>query len=505
MAQRVGGKGGNAGTSPVGPNLPTVANMSIDRAVKECVRIAKTQVRIDKDLEQRFQRPGDHLWEVANGNLTWRIRFDAMPFSEQQALIVDGKSRFCAGGKFEKQIFDFHNKPPIPLVYGGAHEFLISQDLHLSLHCRSQNETAWMLHNKIYIAGVLADEIEAAYPWSTWNKENLLQFKRVTGKSPECMDLWKRTLGVLLRQQGITLEKLMTAEVVNERKMFDRKTNIADIMRKPETALTAEDTKAIAARVTVDEAPSGSASYAGSSKWNKAAGNVREATPKAAPAVVHKIAKAHPERPPMPRRPTPPIDPPAKRPKAAAEQVPYGQRTGKGQGAKGRQGNFNDEYPGWYCELENQGFQHLPEPPPYVEPRHGAREYPVRHNAIRDVRETDRIRREREARGPNEAYDAWHETAWQGRSPFPRVDNRGYERDDHPRAEDRTRGTWTPSPPPPMNRVGRNRTRSPYGHRANNQVRRRNDGWEPSQDQYDWDENDWARRNEHSRRHKPGR
>lgn len=49
-----------------------------------------------------------------------RIRFDAMPFDEQQTLIVDGKSRFCAGDKFEKQISHFHHPPPIPLEYGGA-------------------------------------------------------------------------------------------------------------------------------------------------------------------------------------------------------------------------------------------------------------------------------------------------------------------------------------------------------------------------------------------------
>ena len=62
-------------------------------------------------------------------------------------------------------------------------------------------------------------------------------------RAPECMNLWKRTLGVLLCHLGITPEKLMTAGMINERKNFDRKTNIAEIMRKPETALTAERTR----------------------------------------------------------------------------------------------------------------------------------------------------------------------------------------------------------------------------------------------------------------------
>ena len=362
------------------------------------------------------------------------------------------------------------------------------------------------MHNKIYIAGVLADEIEAAYPWATRNKDNLLRLKRVDGKSPECLALWKRTLRGLFHDQDIQLDKLMAAEIVNGRRKFHRKVNIADIMRKPKTAFTAEDIKAIAARVAVDKAPGDSASHSGSSKWNEADGNIQGATPKAAPAVIHKIAKAPPERPPVLNRPTPPVDPPAKRHKPAAEQIPYGQRTGKGKGSKGRQGGFNDEYHGWHHEPRNHGFQHLLEPPPYIDPkrsapRRGAREYPFRHNAVRDFRGTDRIRREREEEEPKEAYNAWHAAAWQGRSPFPRADNRGYGRDDRPRADNRSRSTWTPSLPPPSNRMGGNRTRSPYGPRSTNPDRRRNDSWEPSQPQWDRDEDDWSRHNEFSRRH----
>ena len=47
VARRVGGKGENAGSSPARSNLPIMANLSIDQAAKESVRIAKTQIRID--------------------------------------------------------------------------------------------------------------------------------------------------------------------------------------------------------------------------------------------------------------------------------------------------------------------------------------------------------------------------------------------------------------------------------------------------------------------------
>ena len=93
----------------------------------EAVRIAKTQLRADKELEQRFARPGDHLWEVVNANMKWRIRFDEMTVDEQQAFIASGKSRFCAGEKFDKQYLDLGKRPRVKLRYGGAHEFLHSQ------------------------------------------------------------------------------------------------------------------------------------------------------------------------------------------------------------------------------------------------------------------------------------------------------------------------------------------------------------------------------------------
>ena len=104
-----------------------MANVSVERAVKESVRIAKVQIRVDKDLEQLFLRPGDHFWEVVNASMKWRIRFDGMTVDDKQAFIASGKSRFCAGEKFDKQYLDLGKRPRVKLRYGGAHEFLHSQ------------------------------------------------------------------------------------------------------------------------------------------------------------------------------------------------------------------------------------------------------------------------------------------------------------------------------------------------------------------------------------------
>ena len=78
VARRIGGKGENAGSSPASCNPKITTNVSIARAMGEAVRIAKTQLRADKELEQRFACPGDHLWEVVVANMKWRIRFDEM-------------------------------------------------------------------------------------------------------------------------------------------------------------------------------------------------------------------------------------------------------------------------------------------------------------------------------------------------------------------------------------------------------------------------------------------
>ena len=91
VARRIVGKGEDASSTPASSNPKVVANVPIEIAAKEAIRIAKLQVRADKKLEQRYLRPGDHLWEVVNANMKWRIRFDEMTYDEQQAFIASDK------------------------------------------------------------------------------------------------------------------------------------------------------------------------------------------------------------------------------------------------------------------------------------------------------------------------------------------------------------------------------------------------------------------------------
>ena len=53
VARRIVGKGENAGSTPASSNPNVMANVPIELAVKEAVRIAKVQVRADMNLEQR--------------------------------------------------------------------------------------------------------------------------------------------------------------------------------------------------------------------------------------------------------------------------------------------------------------------------------------------------------------------------------------------------------------------------------------------------------------------
>ena len=94
--------------------------VSLDAAATEAIRIAKLQQRENKGLTQEFRRPGDILWELVNGNMKWRLRYDNRPDAEKQELISTGRSRFCAGAHFGVV------EAPGPrrrLEYGGAKDF----------------------------------------------------------------------------------------------------------------------------------------------------------------------------------------------------------------------------------------------------------------------------------------------------------------------------------------------------------------------------------------------
>ena len=496
VARRTVGKSENAGSTPASSNPKAVAMVPTEVAAKEAIRIAKLQAREDNNLEQRYLRPGDHLWEVVNANMKWRIRFDGMTDDEQQEFIASGKSRFCAGEKFEKRLRSGR------IRYGGAAEYLKMQSKVMSDIGRDENETSWILHQKIYIVGVLVDMIEAKYPWSTESRGNLIWFKQRTGRTREFLNMWHDELGDLLEQQKISLHELMSAEMLNERNRRENRVKIAEIMRKSEAEITAEDMKIIEARIASREIPSSSSSRPHLGKGTKVEDDANKGPPKAAPAVARKISKAPPAQPP--NRDTPPIDPPAKRAKGvskgAAERAASGSRPGKGKGNWGGKGKSKNGPPEWYRPPERQDFEHLPTPPPFNGPSldgpfDGERRLPIRRKNYEDVRELDRRRRERAIEPPNDAYREWHDAAWVGQSLAPPADDRDYRGGVDYRAESRSRSSgWHPSLYPPSNMDGRRRTRSPARRHPNNRGPRiYHDGnmeWEIVDD--DW----WDRQNQ---------
>ena len=107
VARRSDKKSEIAGSASSSSHQQAVSMVSAEAAAKEAIRIAKFQKREDDNFKQQFHRPGDILWELVNGNMKWRLRYDQKPYEEQQEFISEGKSRFCAGVKFDK----FHLDP----------------------------------------------------------------------------------------------------------------------------------------------------------------------------------------------------------------------------------------------------------------------------------------------------------------------------------------------------------------------------------------------------------
>ena len=421
-----------------------------------------------------------------------------------------GKGRFCAGKEFGQYHLDPGKGgkdlragevpgPRVRLEYGGGLEFLHENEVHMFNVGREINKTQWILYQKIYIVGALVDEIEKMYPWSTTSPENVRWFNQNTGTTQEFLDEWLDILGGLLKQQKVSLTGMTTAEMTNERNKHEQRVQIAEILRKPETEITAEDTEIITSRVVAKEVPSGSSSRPVYKKGPTVEDDVRtrKGIHRAAPAVVRQIAKAFPAYPP--RRPTPPIGPPAKWlkgvSKGAAERAPSGSRPGKGKGTRGEKGQSQDGPRAWSRPPENQGFGHLPpapQRPARFEPPDRAMQVPIRRNTIRDVREIDRERRERVEEPPNAAYLAWHDAAWVGQSPAPHADDRDDGWNHNRRAEDHSRsGGRTPTLRLVPFRQGRQRTRSPVRRPPDNRDEGPYHHVDPYRDRHDWGEDDW--------------
>ena len=510
VAQRSGEKSGSAGSASSSSDTEAMRMVSADAAAKEAIRIAKLQLREDKQLKQSFRRPGDILWELVSGNMKWRLRYDSKSYAEQQESCSEGKSRFCAGENFDKFHLDAGKggkglgtgeKPgPRPVLeYGGAKEYLIAQATVLS---DKNDPIAWVLHEKIYIVGVLVDMIEEMCPWSIESLKSILSFKKNIHEDSKFMKAWHKTLGELLEEQQISLEKLMTAEMLTERSKHEEKAQAAQILRKPEATLTADDLKLIEKRIVKSEiareSPSSSSSGPCPGKGNRVEDDANKGRPRAAPAVERIVPEAPvrqpPNIPPANRRPIPLIvspDPPAKQakgaPKGAAERAPSGSKgaqkgaairaesassSGKGKGKgkwegkgkpKGGRARTPPVRPYSWTPPRNENFDHLPAPPlllvEHAPDRRfdGGERIPIQRNAVEDFREVDRRRLENAAalqrgaptRDPsNAAYREWHENAWTGQHLAPPAENRYYRKNAGYQAEYRGRDEgWHPTLP----------------------------------------------------------
>ena len=260
----------------------------------------------------------------------------------------------------------------------------------------------------------------------------------------------------------------MSAET-NEHSRHENRVKVAEIMRKPDAEMTAEDMEVIATRVVAREKPSGSSSRPDLGKGPRVEDYANKGLPRAAPAVVRNITKAPPGQPP--RRTTPPVDPPAKwakgASKGAADRATSGSRSGKGKGKWGEKCKLKNRPPEWYRPPEQQGFGHLPAPPPFNGP---ARNGPPdgqddslfkRISTGTSERLIGRGANTRMSR-PTMRYRERHDAAWVGQSFVPPADDRDYGRNVDRRAGTRSRSSgWTPSLHPPSNMDGRRRTRSP--------------------------------------------
>ena len=473
----------------------------------------------DQDKRQTFSKPGFILWELVNGNMKWRLRFDQRPDEGKRRLIDSGGSRFCAGTHFGEVENPDQRRH---LGYGGPTQFLRAQAKKLAEVDDDGNYTIECIKiKKIFIVAIMVDMIEEWFPESTQSPENIMWFKQKSGLNSDFMKAWHVGLNDALDEQRISLEELMSAEMKRERLKSDKIARWAEILRKPEGSITADELEFIKQRIAEKQAnvnPGSSSSGAKPSKGSQVGNDADKRGPKA--------PKETPsDYPPMPRRPTPPTDsfnPPGKRrkgdPKGAAERAPSGSK-GAQQGSANRAGSAPSSGKGkgkWKGEEKgkNKGerlrtpsarpnertqpmrdhLAHLPPPPvALVEREDGV---VIKRNPYTDVRVADRQRRENAVplqrgaprydppdeayprNGPNNAYYRdWHENAWVGHHPDPPAENRHYGENDgnwcprenvrgrdgtwYPRVEDRGRdGTWH-STPYPSNLQPRLRSRTP--------------------------------------------
>ena len=125
VSKKLAAKSGNAGpASSSGDHPSDIAPVpGIEEvALNEAVRAARRMIREDQGKNQSFNKPSVLFWELVNGNMKWRLRWDQQRSDEEkQALVRAGGSRFCAGTHFGEVAEQDRERP---LGYAGPTQFL---------------------------------------------------------------------------------------------------------------------------------------------------------------------------------------------------------------------------------------------------------------------------------------------------------------------------------------------------------------------------------------------
>ena len=281
--------------------------------------------------------------------------------------------------------------------------------------------------------------------------------------------------------------------------------NVAEILRKPDTAMTAEDAKIIAARVVAEEVPSGSSSRPDPANGAKVEDGVRKAVPKAVPAVIRKIAKAPPE--PPPRRPTPPMILRPKGQKGHQREQPNGfplnSGLEKGKAKEVRKESSIMNILSGSVLPEFGDWDTCPHLLPMLSPRKMSRQM-VRDKSLfgeTNIGTSEKLI----GRGANARLSGLATLTLNGMTMLGRVSLHFLMRTTaimremvtlcgNPRSQQRVGSHYSPYP----KRVGQEPDSSPHGQPLNNRDRRPNYDGAPGRGQHDWDDHQWDQQNEQS-------
>ena len=227
-------KSGNAGPASSSVDHPSVIAPVPgleEVALSEAVRAARRMIREDQGKNQSFSKPSVLFWELVNGNMKWRLRWDQRRTdAEKQKLVNEGGSRFCAGTHFGAVTDENCERP---LGYGGPTSFANAQAEKLNERDAEGNYTTECIKiKKIFVVAIMVDFIEEWFPKSIESADSILDIKQNSGYDHEFMEAWSRALEDVLDEQSITLDVLVTAEMVKERVKSDKLSKFAEYLEE---------------------------------------------------------------------------------------------------------------------------------------------------------------------------------------------------------------------------------------------------------------------------------